>query len=167
MKTLANTFFKGLIFTLPAFITFGLIYWLFSTAEQLFRIPLELVLPEGWYITGMGVISAVLLVFSIGLLAQAYLINSLFAWMESVVERIPFVKTLYTSAKDFLSFLTGNNGQEMRRVVRVTMDNGIHVITASMARAEKINHGRSKKNSLLTEPAIRKNVDKIHHRFTY
>ncbi|MGI1678946.1 MAG: DUF502 domain-containing protein [Cellvibrionaceae bacterium] len=128
MKTIANTFLKGLLFTLPAFITFGLIYWVFSTAEQLLRIPLELVLPEGWYMTGMGVASTLLIIFIIGLLAQAYLLNRVFAWLESLVERIPFVKTLYTSAKDFLSFLTGNNGQEMQRVVRITMDNGIQVI---------------------------------------
>ena len=47
------------------------------------------------------------------------------------------------------------------------VDNGIYVITASMERAEKINYGKSKKNSLLTEPAIRKNMGKIHYRFTY
>lgn len=128
MTTITNAFLKGLLISLPLLITFGLIYWLFVTAERLLQIPLEFILPEGWYVTGMGVISALLLVFLLGLLVQAYLINQLFHWFESLVARIPLVKTLYRSAKDLMNLFAGGAERDMQKVVRITLDNDIRVI---------------------------------------
>ncbi len=128
MKTIANIFIKGLLFTLPLVITFGLIYWLFATAESLLKIPLQLLLPEGWYVTGMGVVSATVLIFCVGLLVEAFLIRHLFTWLEKIVERIPLVKTLYSSAKDLMYFFAGGQQNQMSRVVSVSFDNGIRLI---------------------------------------
>jgi uncharacterized membrane protein len=128
MKTLANIFIKGLLFTLPLVITFGLIYWLFATAENLLKIPLHAVLPEGWYVTGMGVVSTALIIFCVGLLVEAFLIRHLFSWLERVVERIPLVKTLYSSAKDLMYFFAGGQQQQMNRVVSVSFENGVHLV---------------------------------------
>ncbi|GAB1264290.1 DUF502 domain-containing protein [Aurantivibrio infirmus] len=128
MKTIANTFLKGLVFTLPIVITFGLIYWLFVSAEDLLRIPLEWMLPSGWYMPGMGVVSALIIIFVHGILVQAYLINKLFSWLESLVGRIPFVNTLYGSAKDLLRFVAGDKSQNMQKVVAITLDNNIKMI---------------------------------------
>jgi uncharacterized membrane protein len=128
MKTLANTFFKGLLFTLPLVITFGLIYWLFATAETLLKIPLQFILPDGWYITGMGVISAAILIFCVGLLVQVYVLKFLFRWLEQVIESIPLVKTLYNSARDLIHFFAGDNQGQMSKVVCVTIADGIRVI---------------------------------------
>lgn len=128
MKTIANIFIKGLLFTLPLVITFGLIYWLFATAEDLLKIPLHAVLPDGWYVTGMGVISAALIIFCVGLLVEAFLIRHFFSWLEKFVEKIPLVKTLYSSAKDLMYFFAGGQQQQMNRVVSVSFDNDIHLI---------------------------------------
>lgn len=127
MKALANIFIKGLLFALPLVITFGLIYWLFATAENLLKIPLQAVLPEGGYVTGMGVVSAAAIIFCIGLLVEAYLIQHVFSWLEKFVERIPLVKTLYSSAKDLMYFFAGNQQQQLNRVVSVAFD-GVHLI---------------------------------------
>jgi uncharacterized membrane protein len=128
MKTIANIFIKGLLFSLPLIITFGLIYWLFATAEDLLKIPLQAVLPDGWYVTGMGVVSAALIIFCSGLLVEAFLIRHVFAWLEKLVERIPLVKTLYSSAKDLMYFFAGGQQQQMNRVVSVRFDGEIQLI---------------------------------------
>ena len=128
MKTLANIFFKGLFFTLPLVITFGLLYWLFSLAEDLLKVPLQLLLPEGWYITGMGVVSAACIIFCIGILVQAYIIKYLFRWLEKVVESIPLVNTLYNSARDLMHFFAGDQQGQMSKVVSVTLENNIRLI---------------------------------------
>lgn len=128
MKTLANIFIKGLLFALPLVITFGLMYWLFASAEDLLKIPLQAVLPVGWYITGMGVVSAAAIIFFIGLLVEAYLIHHLFVWLEKAVEKIPVVKTLYSSAKDLMYFFAGNQQQQLNRVVSVSFDGDIQLI---------------------------------------
>ena len=128
MKSLANIFVKGLLFTLPLLITFGLIYWLFVTAENLLKVPMQAILPEGWYVTGMGVMSAAGIIFCIGLLVEAYVIHHLFSWLEKSVEKIPLVKTLYSSAKDLMHFFTGGQQNQMSRVVSVTFDNDLRLI---------------------------------------
>lgn len=128
MKTIANTFLKGLLFTLPAVITFGLIYWLFAVAEDLLRVPLRFILPEGWYRPGLGVLSAAAIILLIGALVQAYLVGRVFQFFESLLGRIPFVKTLYGGAKDLLYFLAGGKGGDMRKVVSITFDGNIKMI---------------------------------------
>ncbi len=129
MKSLANIFFTGLLFTLPLVFTFGLLYWLFLTAEDVLKVPLQWLLPEGWYITGMGVISAVLIIFSMGILVQTYFTKYLFSAMDRSIERIPVVKTLYTSAKELLMFFAGGQQQKnLSRVVSVKIDDDMHMI---------------------------------------
>lgn len=128
MKTLANTFFKGLLFTLPIAITFGLLYWLFALAESLFKIPLQWLLPAGWYVHGLGVLCAALLIFCVGLLVQAYVVKYAFSFVEGLLARIPLVKTLYSSAKDFIHFFAGGQDAKMHRVVRVAISEDISLI---------------------------------------
>lgn len=132
VKTLANTFLKGLIFTLPLVITFGLIYWLFNTAETLLKVPLQAILPQGWYIPGMGVASAILIIFTHGVLVQLYLVKHLFTFLESTVEtvlsKIPLVKTLYGSARDLMFFVADNKGEAMQKAVAITFDENIRLI---------------------------------------
>jgi len=128
MKTLANIFIKGLLLALPLVITFGLLYWLFATAEDVLKIPIQSVLPEGWYITGMGVVSAAAMIFCLGLVVENFLIKHVFAWLEKVVEKIPLVKTLYGSAKDLMYFFAGNQHQQLNRVVSVSFADNIQLI---------------------------------------
>lgn len=128
MKTVASTFLKGLLFTLPLVITFGLIYWLFATAENLLKIPLQLLLPEGWYVTGLGVASAAIIILCVGILVEAYITKYIFRLLETVIGKIPLVKTLYSSAKDLLHFFAGDKQNEMSQVVSVRLENNIRLI---------------------------------------
>lgn len=129
MKTIAHIFLTGLLFFLPLIVTVSLLYWLFVTAENLLKIPLQWMLPSGWYITGMGVVSGFALICSLGILVQTYIIKHLFASIENSIERIPVVKTLYSSAKELLMFFAGSGEQQnLSRVVRVTFDNELHMI---------------------------------------
>jgi uncharacterized membrane protein len=128
MKFLANIFLKGFLFTLPLTITFGLIYWLFDALESVLKIPLVMLLPEGQYITGMGVASALVLIFCAGILVQAYVLRQIFAWFDLLLERIPLVKTLYTSTRDLLHFMAGNKESELQKVVLVTLDSDVRLL---------------------------------------
>ncbi len=128
MKALSRIFFKGLMITLPVVLSFGLLYWSFAASEQMLRIPIEMLLPEGWYFPGMGVAAAIVIVFFLGLLVQAYVINTIFGWFEALVERIPVVKTLYTFVRDLLKFLAGDSHHSMQQVVQITIDGDIQMI---------------------------------------
>lgn len=128
MKTFANTFFKGLLFALPIAATFGLLYWLFVTAENLLKIPLQILLPAGWYITGMGVVSALLLIFVLGILVQAYIVKYLFIYFEKLLENIPIVKTFYSSARNLMQFVAGEKGQDLQKVVAFHLNDDVRLI---------------------------------------
>ncbi len=128
MKTLANTFLKGVLFTLPIVVTFGLLFWLFATAENLLKIPLQWLLPEGSYIPGLGVACAGLLIFCVGLLVQAYVVKYLFKIIDNLLEHIPLVKTLYSSAKDLMGFFAGGENKQLERVVRFELTEGVSVM---------------------------------------
>ncbi len=128
MKTIANTFFKGLLFALPVAATFGLLYWLFAMAENLLKVPLEFVLPAGWYVPGMGVIAAVGLIFVLGILVQAYLVKHVFIFFEKLLESIPIVKSIYSSARDLLQFVTGSKGKDLQKVVAVQISDDVRLV---------------------------------------
>ncbi len=128
MKAIVNIFLKGLVFTLPLAVTFGLLYWLFSSAENLLKLPLQLLLPQGWYVTGMGVVSAFAIIFCIGILVQAYLIKYVLQWIIQIVEKIPLVNTLYTSARDLMQIVAGGKQKDLNRVVAVNFDKQIRLI---------------------------------------
>lgn len=128
MKFIANTFLKGLLLTLPLAVTFGLLYWLLLSAERFFRIPIDAILPPGWYVPGMGVFFALAVIFAFGVFAQAFLIKHLFQALEGLVGKIPFVKGLYSSARDLLNFAVSGSDSEMQKVVAVALDGDIKLI---------------------------------------
>lgn len=128
MKTFANTFFKGLLFALPVAATFGLLYWLFVSAESLLKLPLQFILPAGWYMPGMGVVAAVGLIFILGVLVQAYLVKHVFIYFENLLDRIPIVNSIYGSARDLLEFIAGDKGEDLQKVVAYQFNENVRVI---------------------------------------
>ena len=100
MKTLTRLFLRGLAAILPLGATIYLLWWLSSKAEQLLGPLIEGLLPEGWYHVGMGVGAGLVGILAIGALMTTYVANWAFAQGEHFVERIPVVKTVYTSLKD-------------------------------------------------------------------
>lgn len=128
MTSLSQTFAKGLLFSLPIAITLGALYWFFTWAESLLSPLLEYILPQGWYINGMGVLSGLIIIFLLGLLVQAYLLRKIFIWLENSLNRIPLVKTLYGSARDIMRLFSSSDQQELQKVVLVTMHEDIRMI---------------------------------------
>lgn len=119
MKTLTTLFLRGLMVLVPILLTAWLLYWLFVTAENLFRIPLAWVLPDGWYVRGLGVISALLFTVLVGFLVKLYAFNLLFRAFEKLLNRLPLVKQVYNAIRDFMQFLGGSDREELQKVVAV------------------------------------------------
>lgn len=140
MKPLTTTFIKGFLFLLPPAITLAILYWMASTAEALLKIPLLALLPEGQYKTGMGVAFALVLIFFVGLLVQAYVLAPLFKKIERWIERIPLVKSLYSSTKDLITFMAGSQNSHLQKVVAITYNDHIRVM--GFVTAENITLGQ-------------------------
>jgi uncharacterized membrane protein len=118
MRRLWNTFLKGLAAVLPVALTIYVVYWLATTAESALSGPLRAWLPEDRYWPGLGLLAAFLLILVIGVLVDVYVVRRLFRLGESILARIPIVKTIFGAFKDFSRFLpAGSKGRDLKRVV--------------------------------------------------
>ena len=129
LKSMSKTFLTGLITILPVALTLYLLYWLVVSAETALGNVIRLVLPEGLYWPGMGTIAGLLVVFLVGVLMHAYVVQRLFAWGEEVLYHVPVIKTVYRSIRDFLDYFSPAKKDEFQQVVAVSIgETGMQVI---------------------------------------
>ncbi|MBI5864249.1 MAG: DUF502 domain-containing protein [Planctomycetes bacterium] len=106
MKRLTAIFAQGLIAMLPLAVTVLLLYWFASAAEQTLGAGIRMILPEPWYVRGMGIAAGLALTFMLGLLVNTWGMPQLIRLGEKVIGRIPLVKTVYGATRDLLGFFT-------------------------------------------------------------
>ncbi|HEY5754231.1 MAG TPA: DUF502 domain-containing protein [Steroidobacter sp.] len=118
MRRLWNTFLKGLAAVLPLALTVYVVFWLASAAESVLGGPLRALLPADRYWPGLGLLAAFVLILIVGLIVDAYIVRRLFRYGESILARIPIVKTIFGAFKDFSRFLpAGGKARDLKRVV--------------------------------------------------
>jgi uncharacterized membrane protein len=72
----------------------------------------------------MGLVAGVAAVFLFGLALNAFLVRRLVDLGESTLNRIPLVKTLYGSLKDFIGFFAAKKEAQFNQVVTVELTFG-------------------------------------------
>jgi uncharacterized membrane protein len=114
IKKLATIFLTGLLVGIPIFITLYVIYaagaWLNNLAV---RVATRISQPMGetlaaW--SGLGILVILALIFLLGLAARFWMTARLLMMFESLLVRVPLVKTVYTSVRDMLRFFSGGGG---------------------------------------------------------
>ena len=131
MKRISKTFLTGLFTILPLLATAYVLYWLSTTAESILGRAIRLVLPDGYYWPGMGVAAGLVIVLFIGLLMNAWIVQKILEWGEALLFRIPLIKSVYGSFRDFFHFVSGAGKEknESRQVVMVSIgDTGIEMM---------------------------------------
>jgi uncharacterized membrane protein len=124
-----RTFLSGLATVLPVAVTAYLVGWLIRASESLFGGMARFVLPEGWYLPGLGLLMAVAVVFLVGAFLNAWLFRQLVELGERILERIPLIKTIYGGLRDLSRFFSGNKtGSELKTVVAVEVQSGVRLI---------------------------------------
>jgi uncharacterized membrane protein len=116
--------FKGLVALLPALLTFYILFWLVSSAETVLGGMLKLLLPTGWYIPGMGLLTGLVVTFLFGLSLNAFLVGRLLDLGEKLMDNIPLIKTLYGSLKDFIGFFANQRSSQFNQVVTMELEFG-------------------------------------------
>lgn len=99
LSRLFNYFFKGIVFLAPFALTIYVCVRVFTTIDGWLGIP----------IPGVGFLATVVLITLFGYLAQGLLTRSVFAVIERVLDRLPFVRLLYSSTKDLLNAFVGEH----------------------------------------------------------
>jgi uncharacterized membrane protein len=121
MNNLGKLFLQGLAVTIPVTFTLAIAWWMAASAERLLGGMLVRILPEGWYIPGLGLVSAMALILLVGLLSHVIIFQRLFEWGESVVARLPLIKTIYSALKDFFGYFSPGAQQSFSKVVMVRL----------------------------------------------
>jgi uncharacterized membrane protein len=124
LKRLGKIMFQGLVAILPAVLTLYILFWLVRSAETVLGGLLEVLLPQGWYLPGMGLLAGLVVTFLCGLTLNAFMVRRLLDLGEVAMNRIPLVKTLYGSLKDFIGFFTAKRDSQFNQVVSVDLDFG-------------------------------------------
>lgn len=124
-----RTFLVGLAAMLPIALTVYVVVWLARVAESVFGVMARFVLPEEWYVPGIGVVMGVALVFLVGVFINAWVVSGVIALGERLLERIPLVKTLFGGLRDLSRFLSRDSGEsELKHVVSVEVQPDVHLI---------------------------------------
>lgn len=122
MQFVWKTFLKGLATVLPVTLTLYLIYWLAVSAEQALRPMMIAILPYDFYWPGLGLLAAIGLIFVIGIAVNAWLVKRLFDIGESVLDRIPLVKSIHGALRDFTRFFSREKQKDnLSHAVAVTI----------------------------------------------
>ncbi len=129
LKSMSKTLLTGFITILPVVLTLYLLYWLAVSAESLLGRVIRLILPEQLYWPGMGVFAGLAVVFVVGLLMHAYVVQRLFAKGEQILYHVPLIKSIYRSIRDFFEYFSPNRQKEFGQVVAVRFgDTGMQLI---------------------------------------
>jgi uncharacterized membrane protein len=113
-----NIFLTGLFVTLPVFIT-GLLLWKFFVLidDILGPIYTELLRER---VPGLGFLTALVLIFLIGLFATNVVGRRLLGLGEAILRRIPIAKGVYNAVKQLVDAFSPNGGQRaFKQVVLV------------------------------------------------
>jgi len=138
MKKISQLFLQGLLAIFPITVTIAVLYWLGSTAEATLGRLLNYLLPDHWYLPGMGIISGFLFLIMIGLLLNAYLFRQLGLFTEKLFSSIPLVRTIYRSVRDIAKFASASQTkEELKTAVLVTLDEDIRLIGFITSRADQ------------------------------
>lgn len=129
MRKLAKYFLRGLLITAPVVVTIYVCWLLISTID-------------GWLgiaIPGVGLVLTVAAITLIGLFASNLVTRSLLGWIDRALERLPFVRFLYTATKDLLNAFVGEQ-RRFNRPVRVQLGPGPELFTLGFVTADSLAH---------------------------
>jgi uncharacterized membrane protein len=124
MKPISRTFFKGLIAIIPITLTLYLLFWLVGTAELALGHIFKFFFPDSWYIKGLGFVLGLPVVYFFGGFLESRTFLRVFNIFEELVIRIPVVKSIYTTIRDFSSLFSTKNKRKFKQVVLVNVPPG-------------------------------------------
>ena len=115
MTRLLNYFFRGLIVLAPAVVTIYVFWLIISAVDQWM----------GLGVPGAGIAVTVILITAFGFLASTVLARWFVALMDSVFNRLPLVRLVYSSTKDLLDAFVGEKRRFDRPVVVSVHTDGV------------------------------------------
>ena len=122
MKRIRRYLVAGILVWAPLAVTYLLLKFAVNLMDRtLLLIPAQY-RPEqllGVHIPGLGIILAVVVLFLTGLLAANFVGRAFVGSWESLMDRIPFVRAVYSAAKNFAEMVFSDSSQSFKKVLLI------------------------------------------------
>ena len=122
MSALRKWLFAGLLVVLPLAITVWVLQWILGTLDQTLQILPAAWHPDrffGFHIPGFGVLLAVGILLLVGAVTSNFIGRRLVTWGDSLLNRIPVVRSIYSGVKQVSDTLFSESGNAFRTAVLV------------------------------------------------
>lgn len=113
MRKILGYFFQGMLFLAPIGLTVYLAWWLFINIDT----GINSILPDRLQVPGVGILLAAVSITILGFLSSKILFTFIFDNVEDLLERLPVVRVIYTSARDFMEAFLGKEKRFNRPVL--------------------------------------------------
>jgi uncharacterized membrane protein len=120
MKRLRRYLVAGLLVWIPIGITVFFISLLIKLMNQ--SLVLLAFLPEEWRsiaIPGLGIVLTLVVLLTTGLFTANFVGHSMIHFWESILERIPFIRSVYSGAKNFAEIVLSESSQSFKKVLLI------------------------------------------------
>lgn len=137
MKRLRRYLVAGLLVWLPLGITFLIVRFLIGLMDRTLVLLPQAYRPEEWLgvaIPGLGVILTIALLLGTGILTANFVGRAFLGGWESLMDRIPIARTIYSAAKNFAEIVFSDSDNAFSKVLLVEYPRkGIYTLTFQTA----------------------------------
>jgi uncharacterized membrane protein len=114
---LISYFFQGMVILAPIVITAWTVITLFNLIDDILPNLLHVLVPDlvrldpngnPEKIPGLGFLVFVLLLLIVGYISSSFIVSKLVQWFDTILEKTPGIKIIYTTVKDFFEAFAGN-----------------------------------------------------------
>lgn len=116
MKLVYRYFFRGLITFLPLALTVYLLY-LFVAAAESTAVWLIRPLIGDFYLPGLGILVGVGVILALGFMVSQPITSHMLSWVELPFTRLPVVKSIYSSLKNFADYFSPHEKRVQQVVI--------------------------------------------------
>ena len=122
IRALRRYLINGLLIWVPVLVTVLVVRFILQLMDQTLLVLPSSLRPDallGLHVPGLGAILGLLIVMLTGLLVTNFIGRALVAVGEELLERIPFVRALYSGVKSFSETVLSNSGNSFKKVLLV------------------------------------------------
>jgi uncharacterized membrane protein len=122
VKSLRGYLIAGLIVWLPILVTIGVLRFIIDLLDNTMELIPKAYQPEqliGHHIPGLGVLLSLIILLTTGLVATNMIGQRLVGWGESLLARIPLVRSIYKAVKQVIHAVMSTNSDAFRKVLLV------------------------------------------------
>ncbi len=126
MGLLRRYFIAGIVALAPLLVTVAIINWLIETTDRGIDLLPHAYRPEvlfGIDIPGMGILMALLFILLVGAVTTHFIGSQLMHLVDSVMERIPLVRTVHKATRQLLAAIFSDSSKAFQEVVMVQFPN--------------------------------------------